>query len=268
MLPTRGRPELVEKSINSLIDTASANNKYEILIAIDDDDQETIDYLNNNLLPSSGEKKIDIKVFIYKRAGYKNLHLYYNELAKMSAGEWLLLWNDDAIMVDKNWDLEIAKYDGQFKLLRFKENHNDHPNALFPCVPRDWIMLFDMLSPIVQVDSWISQICYLNDIVENINCSIFHDRYDITGNNNDITAQEKLNSFETAEITESNSNNVDDISHPSKVDLKIHWAHKVYWYLHKVNQGNDWFDKFIHDPNFDAWIKFKEADKNNQCFVN
>lgn len=268
MLPTRNRIELLKKSIYSLVDTASSTTQYEILIAVDTDDNETINYLNNYLLPELGSKEVDVTALLYERVGYKNLHLYYNSLAKSSAGEWLLLWNDDAIMVDNNWDLEIAKYDGQFKLLRFKENHNDHPNALFPCVPRDWVMLFDMLSPIVQVDSWVSQVCYLNDIVENINCHVFHDRYDITGNNNDTTAIEKLNQFANAEITESDTNNINDISHPDKISLKIEWAHRVYWYLHKINQGNDWFYKFVKDPNFDAWSKFKEADKNKQCFVN
>lgn len=262
MLPTRKRTALLKRSIDSLLSTVSSIQNIELLVIIDDDDQESDAYVNGPLLEELKQKGVFARFFKVTRLGYNNLHQYYNHLAINSMGKWLLLWNDDATMSNKDWDLEIMKYTGQFKLLRFKENHLDHPNALFPCVPRDWVMLFDKLSDVVEIDSWISQICYLNDIVQNLESEIFHDRHDITNNNYDEVVQDKMASYE-----ELDENNPERMIHPSKVDLKLQWAAKVNWYLKQTGQGNDWFDKFILDKDFDAWSKFKEADKNNQCFI-
>ena len=40
-----------------------------------------------------------------------------------ASGEWLMLWNDDAIMETKDWDLEIGKYDDECSLLKFNPNN-------------------------------------------------------------------------------------------------------------------------------------------------
>ena len=262
MLPTRKRVALLKRSLESILSTVSDITNIEILFAVDDDDVETLEYINNIVIPEFNARNIIAKIFIMQRMGYNKLHHYYNYLAYNSMGKWLLLWNDDAIMCDNGWDLEIMKYDGQFKLLRFQENHFDHPNALFPCVPRDWVMLFDRLSDVPEIDSWVSQICYLNDIVENIQSKIFHDRHDITNNNYDEVVRDKLSSF-----NESDDSDISSMVHPKMLELKVQWAAKVSWYLEKTNQNNGWFAKFILDKNFDAWSKFKIADKHNQCYV-
>ena len=36
----------------------------------------------------------------------------------MLKATWIMIFNDDAIMQTKNWDLEINKFDGQFKLIK------------------------------------------------------------------------------------------------------------------------------------------------------
>ena len=41
-----------------------------------------------------------------------------------ASGEWLMLWNDDAIMETKDWDLEIGKYDDEC-LLKFNFKPHD-----------------------------------------------------------------------------------------------------------------------------------------------
>lgn len=259
--PTRNRVEPLKKSLTSLINTASTMDGIEILLAVDDDDQPTIDYINGELVAEFNEKNIAMRAFTFPRQGYANLHHYYNHLVKESLGNWLFLWNDDAIMKADNWDLAIERYNGQMKVLRFSDNHDDHPNAIFPCVPRDWLLLFGEFSPNQHADSWVSQIGYLTDCMQNVpEVEILHDRHDLTGNNDDQTAQERS-------LLESNPSNPRDINHPDFLNLKVEWSSRLNWYLHKTNQNTGWFDSFMSDKTFDVWKKYRETDINNQCFI-
>ena len=51
LFPTRGRPEMALKSMQSMISTADDPDGIEFLIAIDDDDQVTIDYVQSDIVP-------------------------------------------------------------------------------------------------------------------------------------------------------------------------------------------------------------------------
>jgi hypothetical protein len=262
LLPTRGRPDLLKRSVFSLLDTASNTDGIEILLAIDDDDPLTIDYVNNELVPELNDRDVAMRAFTFKRLGYLNLHLYVNHLARESMGEWMILWNDDAVMQTDNWDLEIAKYNGQFKVLRFKDNHNEHPNAIFPCIPKDWVALFDVLTPHQVTDSWVSQVAYIVGIIQNVpSVYVYHDRHDLTGNNNDQTAQERM-------FDDNNPHQPTDLNHPDQLRLKLAWGKKLNWYLQRIGQSPGWLDQWLKDPkNFDLWSTFKENDPNNQCFT-
>ena len=66
---------------------------------------------------------------VFKPLGYEQLNVYVNLLCHSSTGGWLFLWNDDAIMQTKDWEVEIQKYDGQFKCLAPKDNR-DCPFAI------------------------------------------------------------------------------------------------------------------------------------------
>lgn len=262
MLPTRKRPDMLRKSIQSLIDTASSMDGIELLLAIDSDDEITRDFLNNELVPELNEKNIAMRAFTFERLGYKRLNEYSNYMSRESFGEWVILWNDDAIMKTKNWDKKIMKYSGQFKVLRFKDNHNEHPNSIFPCVPRDWICLFDTLSPHQVTDSWVSQIAYIAGVMQNCHeVYVHHDRFDLTGNNKDEVLQER-------EFLDNDPSNPDDLNHPTQLQLKLEWGKKLDWYLKSIKQSPGWLDQWLEDPNnFDLWSDFKKNDPNNQCFT-
>jgi len=137
------------------------------------------------------ERKVECRANIFKPLGYENLHVYVNTLAGSASGDWLFFWNDDGVMVTDGWDEVIRRYTGQFKLLAPHDNHNGHPYAIFPIVPRDWFMLLDHLSQNAQNDAWLSHIAYMLDIFERIDVEFIHDRADITGNNNDPTFQNR-----------------------------------------------------------------------------
>lgn len=237
LLPTRGRPEVLEKSVQSLIDRASSPKDIEIMFGVDEDDKETTDYVKAKIAPYLQNAGVEARANIFKPIGYENLHNYVNTLAGNGTGEWLFFWNDDGLMVTEGWDEIIDSYTGQFKLLAPKDNHNGHPYAIFPVVPRDWYILIGHLSQNAQNDAWLSHIAYMLDIFERIDVEFVHDRADITGNNDDET-------FQNRQYMEGNPEDPEDFGHPQKQQARVNSAHKIAWFLEKTGQGDlTWWNR-------------------------
>ena len=158
LLPTRGRTTVLRKSLETLIEKASKPSRVEILFGIDEDDTQVTEYIKNDLKSLFTENGMEARANVFQPLGYENLHVYVNTLAANATGEWLFFWNDDCLMVSEGWDDVIASYTGQFKLLGPKDNHNGHPYAILPIVPRDWFILMGHLSQNAQNDAWLSHI--------------------------------------------------------------------------------------------------------------
>jgi len=234
-LATRGRPAMALESMKSCIETADDPSGIEFLVAVDDDDQETIDYVNNTMVPYFEEVDVDFQCFVQPRLGYARLNEYDNQLATESRGRWLLTWNDDARMESKGWDTEILMHNGQFAVLRMQDNHG-HPYAIFPIIPRDWVVFFGTCSPFPYIDAWISQVAYPNDAVIQLESRCLHDRHDLTGNNNDTTYKER-------DLThEGNPDRPGDFLHKDTVNLRWQWTIKMNWLRKKLGQDNGFFD--------------------------
>ena len=231
LLPTRGRPELLKRSIESLIDKASDPSQIELMLGIDEDDQATTEYIKDNIAPYLQDKGVEARANIFKPLGYENLHTYVNTLAGNGQGEWLFFWNDDGIMTTEGWDEVIDSYTGQFKLLAPRDNHNGHPYAIFPIVPRDWYILIGHLSQNAQNDAWLSHIAYMLDIFERIDVEFIHDRADITGNNNDET-------FRNRKYMEGNPSDPRDFGHNDMQNARVATAHKIAWFLDRTSNGD------------------------------
>ncbi len=99
LLPTRQRPELMLKSVKSLIDRASDPSQIEVLLKIDTNDQDTYTSRYEELQSITPNCKVLISP---QKNGYQDLHLAVNDLCALSTGEFLLLWNDDATMETQN----------------------------------------------------------------------------------------------------------------------------------------------------------------------
>jgi len=239
LLPTRGRQEVLKHSITTLIEKASNPSDIEILFGVDEDDQQVIEYIRNDLKPLFDEYKVEARASIFKPLGYENLHVYVNTLAGAATGEWLFFWNDDCVMVTEGWDDVIKEYDGQFKLLGPKDNHEGHPYAILPIVPKDWFILMGHLSQNAQNDAWLSHIAYMLDIFERVDFEFIHDRADITGNNNDET-------FQNRKYMEGNPNDPKDFGHADMQQARVSTAHKIAWFLEKTGQGDlTWWNNVI-----------------------
>ena len=259
MLPTRARPSVAMDSLESLVENADNINNVEFLLAVDDDDQETIDFVNDFMLGWFKDRDIDLTVFSMPRLGYGRLNEYVNFLSINSKGAWLVFWNDDARMLSKGWDSEIIDKTGQLKIFRFKDNHNEHPYAIFPIIPREWVTLFECASPQQQSDAWISQVGYLCNAVEQLNIEVIHDRADLTGNNDDEV-------YRTRVYHEGNIENPLDLNHPKFHLLKQHYAAKWNWLMELAGQGTGWWAQ-IQAGLVDPWQHMLDNDPNKQIAV-
>jgi glycosyl transferase family 2 len=97
LCPSRERAAQLARSADSL--TRRAAGQIEILVVADDDDLATI-----AAVPEIGPPA---RLLVTSRKGYDGLHEYYALAAAAARGEWLLVWNDDAIMATPGWDAII-----------------------------------------------------------------------------------------------------------------------------------------------------------------
>lgn len=235
LLPTRDRTNILKKSIASLMETADDPSRIEIILGLDSDDVTTLEYLKDDIAAYLKPFGMECKAQVFQPMGYENLHTYVNTLASVATGDWLFFWNDDGIMLTDSWDSNIEKYNGQFKLLAPKDNHNGHPYAIFPIVPADWFKLMDHLSQNAQNDAWLSHIAYMLDIFERVpEIEFLHDRADLTGNNNDET-------FKRRKYMEGNPSDPADFGHPDMQKERTRTAFKIAWYLEKIGQPSQWW---------------------------
>lgn len=229
LLPTRKRTEAVIKSVGSLLANADNPADIEILIAYDNDDEESKEFFSTTWFPFLEQAGTTTKVFETERFGYLRLYKYVNLLAEQASGDWIMFWNDDALMLTEHWDTEIAKHDGYFGLLRMPCVTMEHPFALFPIIPREWVDYFGKVSPVNHSDWWIYNVTAPVGRLRNIPVQVYHDRADVTGGNNDETFKEQSYGADGKDPS-----NPEDYAHPERQkDLSI-WIQKL---LEKVKNG-------------------------------
>ena len=222
LLPTRKRTAAVIKSISSLLANAKDTSRIEILVAYDNDDQESREFFSETWFPFLEQCQATSKVFETERFGYLRLYKYVNFLAEQASGDWIMFWNDDALMLTENWDEEIVNNDGYFGLLRMPCVTMNHPFALFPIIPREWIELFGMVSPVNHSDWWIYNVTVPAGQMKNIPVQVYHDRADVTGGNNDETFKEQSYAADGKDPT-----NPEDYAHPERQKDLLTWIRKL-----------------------------------------
>jgi hypothetical protein len=256
LLPTRGRTVALSRSVESLVNLAKDTDSIQIMLGFDNDDPVGIDHFKSVLQPWLDERNLHYTAMTFAPMGYIRLNEYVNTLAEKSSADWLVFWNDDAVMETQDWDVEIMKWEGQFKLLAF-QTHNLHPYSIFPIVPRKWLDLLGYLSPHQISDAWLSQQAYMLDILERIPVEVLHDRHDLTGNNKDET-------FLNRPMLEGNPMDPDDFHSLHQSDIRLKDSVKVANYLQNECKIDMKFFNNILIGVQDPWEKLKLNDVNNQ----
>ena len=252
LLPVRGRPIPMEQCLRTLIDTATEPERIEVLIAFDDDDTDTIDYFVDVIAPYLDAKGVTYSAMQFKRLGYIRLNEYLNELANHSTGQWIFFWNDDAVMTTAAWDDVIREHNNQFTLLRAETNH-EHPYAIFPILPRKWVELTGNISPHQINDAWTSQIGWMLDIVTTIPVMIEHERFDLTGKNDDDV-------FRNRPMLEGNPAHPRDFNHITWRKRRIQDAMTIANYLVPLGYDLTHF-KLGLENKINIWEKMIKLDK-------
>jgi hypothetical protein len=255
LLATRGRTEMLGRSVRSLIELAAQPDRIQLMFAFDNDDATGFDYFDQELQPWLDARDVNYTALKFQRMGYVNLHKYNNAMAKQTNSDWLVIWNDDAVMETQDWDRVIMSYQGEFKLLSFK-THRMHPYSIFPIVPRKWYDLLGYISPHPTQDGWVSQQAYMLDIYQRIAVDVLHDRFDLTGNNGDDI-------FANRPMLEGKPEDPRDFHSRQMIDLRHRDAARLATYMRTQGLSTEFFEnifKGIQDP----WEKLAQNDINSQ----
>ena len=255
LLPTRGRTDALNRSLIGLLEKAADLDSIQVLLGLDTDDTVGIEYFEKEIQPKLDSLGVAYTAMSFNPLGYHRLHDYVNTLAHSSSADWMFFWNDDAVMETQDWDLEIVKHTGEFKLLAV-HTHNDHPYSIFPIVPRAWLDVIGHLSLHSMNDAWLSQNAYCVGIWERIEVNVLHDRADLTGNNRDATYQQR-------ELLEGNPSNPRDFHHPDMIYLRMAECDKLNEYLESIDVDNSFWLR-SKDNKQDPWEKLRINDINKQ----
>ena len=255
LLPTRGRTAALTLSLIGLLEKAKDLSSIQVLLGLDTDDAVGIKHFQEELQPKLDDMGVDYTAMSFDPLGYGRLHDYVNTLAKNSSADWMFFWNDDAVMETQDWDQEIIRHTGEFKLLAV-HTHNDHPYSIFPIVPRAWLDIIGHLSLHSMNDAWLSQIAYCINVWQRIEVNVLHDRADLTGNNLDSTYKQR-------ELLEGNPSNPRDFHHPDNTVLRIKECDQLNDYLESIGVDNSfWLN--VKEQKQDAWEHLKINDVNGQ----
>lgn len=125
LVPSRGHPELLVRSAESLAGLAGSPEQVMIYVAADDDDPETI----------AVASELGVCRVFHRRPGYAGLHVYYQALAELGSADWLLVWNDDAMMLTAFWDAILHEQPPSV-LVADLQSHHSPAMCCFPAVRR------------------------------------------------------------------------------------------------------------------------------------
>lgn len=166
LCPTRGRWEKLVVSMTSLLDKADTPGQVEILLAVDPDEATEARRAYLESLPF-------VRLWVTpERYGYQHLEKYYNGLAERAQGDWLMLWNDDAIMQTRGWDIVVVRHEPA--LLFPGHNGPMHCNA-FPVWPAEWTRWLGHVSLGAYVDTWMQGVAEMAGVQQRVPVELFHE---------------------------------------------------------------------------------------------
>lgn len=129
ILPTRNRPDLLTRFLNSLRDTTMHPDWIEVLVVVDEDDQTMKGYTYDSLPTKVIEVAKGLPMGALNMAGYR-----------ASCGEYIFLVNDDIIARTHGWDHrldeEFRRFPDGIVLMHVNDLLFKSHLCTFPCVTR------------------------------------------------------------------------------------------------------------------------------------
>lgn len=149
LIPSRGRPEALSRSVDSLLNAVSNPADIEIIARIDIEDESLEQYVDKRVTFIRGPEY----------SGYCSMQRFWNELAAVAKGDWFMCFNDDALMETQGWDDVVRSYDPTtMTCLIPEDNSTENQWPAFPIIPRQ---MYDKLGHITLfpgLDTWVKYV--------------------------------------------------------------------------------------------------------------
>ncbi len=145
----RERTDILERMLDSAVETAAQPDAVEIVLRCDFDDSRMIDYLT---------RACHRFIVGPRESGYVSLPGFANEAARLSRADLVIVVNDDAEFMTPGWDEKLVAHASRYPdgLFVFGIETNNAKNFVFPCVSRRHVELFDgVFDPrVIYADIW------------------------------------------------------------------------------------------------------------------
>jgi hypothetical protein len=191
----------------------------EFIFRIDNDDMESQEFFNvspNNERYKAKYREFDLKIIVGDRLeGFKDIHIFHNEMYRMSEGKWIWFFNDDAYVITKSWDSILANVEYNqilfgkiFGLPLWAQYDDGWPKYIkhdklwcdFPIIPKSFFDCLGYAAPGSADRYWI-EIGYKLNIIKKVNIEFYHKER--TKNKPEgETRRDKLNLFRTCDAAE------------------------------------------------------------------
>ena len=159
ILPTRKRVKDLHETLNSILDNANLDNKnFEIILKVDYDDQETINYVNQFTNQNN-----NINVILASRLeGWFSLVDFIETMIDVSKGKYIWNINDDSRILTKGWndilENELTEFKIYHPLIEWGPDLNGYIHSfreIFPIYPKKLKELWGYICPHNNIDSWL-----------------------------------------------------------------------------------------------------------------
>jgi hypothetical protein len=117
-LPTRKRVRSLARTMESLEKTIINKSDVEIVFKVDDDDAETIEYLNKTTFPFETLTILEPR----DPVGYRNIGLWQSKMSSVARGKLIAPIGDDWVFDTYGWDMILAPYQDKFGLVYAKDD--------------------------------------------------------------------------------------------------------------------------------------------------
>jgi hypothetical protein len=205
LIPTRKRVNLLDRTIKNIIETSNtSNNNYEIIIKVDFDDHETIDYIK-----LWDNKYENVNFIINSRLdGYYSLTDHNEMMIDCAKGKYMFCYNDDLLMETQNWndilDKKLNDTKVYFPFCKWAPNKDGFVNPFtesFAIYPKKLKEIWGFVSQHDAIDNWMLWIAnsvsswpWEEDCVEKLTeIKLFHDQPE------DEVTEDKMKTFKLLE---------------------------------------------------------------------
>jgi len=182
ILPTRKRIEFLNETLYSIYSLADSNNvNFEVIIKVDFDDHETIEYIKN-----WGNEYENLYFIISSRKnGFANIADFSEDMMDLAKGKYILVANDDLTFETQNWNTILESKLTDFKI--YFPYINGYREGLW-CIPKELYTILGHISHHSQVDTYLNWLGQVLGIIEYIDEVRVHHKFDYT----DETQKDKI----------------------------------------------------------------------------